>query len=113
MGATIHEVVAMETAAVETLATEPAAEAVTVIAPRLGTTIAPEPSAKARVDPHPEAGTKVVIREAMIEDVAPLRSAPMPETGSSSCGGLKLLDDDIIDPAFVSLSMELWRCTEN
>jgi hypothetical protein len=49
----------------------------------------------------------------MIEDVAPLRSAPMPETGLSSCGGLELLDDDLIDPAFVSLSMESWHQTEN
>jgi hypothetical protein len=37
----------------------------------------------------------------------------MPETGLSSCGGLELLDDDLIDPAFVSLSMESWHQTEN
>jgi hypothetical protein len=49
----------------------------------------------------------------MIEDVAPLRSVPMPETGSSSCGGLELLDDDLIDSAFVSLSMESCHRMEN
>jgi hypothetical protein len=56
-----------------------------------------------------EASTQVVVREAMIEDVAPLRSALMPETGSSSCGDLELLNDDLIDLAFISLSMESWR----
>jgi hypothetical protein len=64
-------------------------------------------------EPHVEADTQVVVREAMIEDVAPLHSAPMLETGSSSRGGLKLLDDDLIDPAFVSLSLESWRRMEN
>jgi hypothetical protein len=49
----------------------------------------------------------------MIEDVAPLRSVPMLETGSSSHRGLELLDNDLIDPAFVSLSMESWHWTEN
>jgi hypothetical protein len=49
----------------------------------------------------------------MIEDDVPLPLAPMPETGSTSHGGLELLDDDLIDPAFVSLSMESWRRIEN
>lgn len=75
--------------------------------------IAPEPTAEAPVDPHFEASTKVVVHEAMIEDVVPLRSAPVLETGSTSRGGLELLDDYLIDLAFVSLSMESWRRTEN
>jgi hypothetical protein len=62
-----------------------------------------------RVNLQREASTQVVVREEMIEDVAPLRSAPMPETGSSSCGDLELLNDDLIDLAFISLSMESWR----
>jgi hypothetical protein len=37
----------------------------------------------------------------------------MPATGSSSRGGLELLDDDLIDPTFVSLSMEPWRQMNN
>jgi hypothetical protein len=97
----------METAIMEMMATEPVAKAATTTAPGLGTTIAPELSAEARVDPYPEASTEVVVREVMIEDATPLRSVPMLETGSSSCGGLELLDDDLIDPTFVSLIMEL------
>jgi hypothetical protein len=58
------------------------------------------------VDPQLEASTQVIVREVMIEDVASLRLAPMPETGTTSRGGLELLDDDLIDPTFVSLSME-------
>jgi hypothetical protein len=103
----------METAIVETEATKPAVEVVTATAPGSGTTVAPEANAEERADPHPEASTQVVVREAMIEDVVPLRSAPMLETGSSSRGGLELLDNDLIDPAFVSLSMESWCRTEN
>jgi hypothetical protein len=102
----------METAATETMATRPVAEAAMVTAPRPGTTVAPELSAEARVDPHPEASTNLVVREAVIEEAAPLRSAPMLETGSSSRGGLELLEDDLVDPAVVSLSIESWRCTQ-
>jgi hypothetical protein len=76
----------MEKVVVEATATEPAAQAATVIAPRPGTMIAPKPSAEAWVDPDPEASTKVVVHDAMIEDAAPLRSVPMPETISSNCG---------------------------
>jgi hypothetical protein len=112
-GVTIPEAVAMETTAVETMAIEPVAETMTTIVPGPGTTIALKPSKEVWVDPHHETSTKAVIHEAMIKDVVPLRSAPMPETGSTRCGGLELLDDDLIDPAFVSLSMESWRWTEN
>jgi hypothetical protein len=112
-GTTIPEVVAMETATVEAVTTEPVVEAATTTTLALGTTVAPEASAGAQVDPQPEANTQVVIREVMIEDATPLRSAPMLETGSTSSGGLELLDDDLIDPTFVSLSMESWCRTEN
>jgi hypothetical protein len=112
-GATVLEAVAMETAAMEAMSTEPVVEAMTAIAPSSGTTIAPESSADAQVDPHPEASTEVVIRVVIVEDAALLRLAPVLETGSLSRGGLKLLDDDLIDPAFVSMSMESWRRTEN
>lgn len=103
----------METTVVEVMATDPVAEAATATTPRHGTTIAPEPSVEARVDLHSEASTEVAVREAMIEDAAPFHSTPMLETRSSSCGGLELLDDDLIDLAFIALSMESWRRTEN
>jgi hypothetical protein len=112
-GAAIPEDVVMETAIVEAGATELAVEAVIATTLGSGTIVAPEASAEARIKLHPEASTQVVIREAMIEDVAPLRSVPMLETGSSSHTGLELLDNDLIDPAFVSLSMESWHWMEN
>jgi hypothetical protein len=102
----IPEAVPMETTAVETESTEPVVGATTATAPGSGTTVALEPSAEARVDPQLEASTQVIVREVMIEDAASLRLAPMPETGTTSRGGLELLDDDLIDPTFVSLSME-------
>jgi hypothetical protein len=109
----IPKVVAIETTVVETGSTEPVVEAVTTTAPGPGTMGAPEPSAEARIDPHPKVSADVVVREEVIEEAAPLRLAPMPETGSSSCEFLELLDDDLIDPAFVSLSMESWCRMEN
>jgi hypothetical protein len=48
----------------------------------------------------------------MIEDAAPLRSALMLETGTLSRGGLKLLDDEVIDPFVVSPNMESWHRME-
>jgi hypothetical protein len=36
----------------------------------------------------------------------------MPETGTSSCGGLELLDEEMIDPTVVALNLESWRRTE-
>jgi hypothetical protein len=104
---------AIETATVGTKTIEPAVEVVTAAAPEADSTVAPEASMKARVDPLGEASTQVVIREVMIEVVALLCSAPMQETGSSSRGGFELLDGNLIDPAFVSLSMESWHRTEN
>jgi hypothetical protein len=101
----IPEAVTMETAIIEATATEPVAKS--------SAAIAPKPRAEARVDPQPEASTEVVVCEVVIEDAVPLRSAPMPETGTSSHGDLELLDDDLIDPAFVSLSMDLWHHIEN
>jgi hypothetical protein len=106
-GATIPEAVAMETTAVEKMAIKPVAEATTATTPGQGTTIALEPSAEARVDPHPKTSTEVVIRKAMRKDVAPLCSVPMLETGSTSRRCLELLENDLIDSAFVSLSIEL------
>jgi hypothetical protein len=103
----------METVVVEAESTELVIEAATGTSPGPGTTVAPELSAEEPVDPHPEVSIDVVVCEAVIEEVAPLHSAPMPATGSSSRGGLELLDDDLIDPTFVSLSMEPWRQMNN
>jgi hypothetical protein len=87
--AMILEVVAMETATFEVTATEPVAEPATATSPGPETTIAPEPSMEAWVDLQPEASTEVVVCEVMTKDEAPLRSAPMPEIGTSSRGCLE------------------------
>jgi hypothetical protein len=63
----------MESAIVEAATTEP-------VVGQAATT-SPEPRAEMRVDPQPESWTEVIIREAMVEDVVPLCSAPMPDTG--------------------------------
>jgi hypothetical protein len=48
----------------------------------------------------------------MKEDAAPLRSALMLETGTSSRGSLEFLCDKLIDLAIVSLNMESWCRTK-
>lgn len=64
------------------------------------------------VDLQPKSGTEVVFREAMVGDTTPLRSMLMPETRTSSREGLELLDDNLINPTFMFLSMESWCHTE-
>jgi hypothetical protein len=56
--------------------------------------------------------TDVVVHEPEIEEATQIRSAPMLETTSTSRGGLELLDDNLIDPAVVTLSMESMRHIE-
>jgi hypothetical protein len=92
-GQVILEAVAVEAATVEATTTEPVVEQVT--------TTAPEPRVEIQVDPQPSSSTEVVVREAMVEDAAPLHSAPMSEAGASSHRGLELLDDELIGPAVV------------
>jgi hypothetical protein len=110
--ATIPEAVAMQMVVVETKPTELVAETAEGTAPELGTTVAPKLRMGTRVDPLSGSSTYVVVREPIIEEVAPIRSAPMPEVTSSSRGGLELLDDNLIDPTAVARSMESWRHTE-
>jgi hypothetical protein len=81
----------MEMATMETETMEPAGEAAAATASVSGTTVTPEASMEERAESHPEVSAQVVAREAMIEDDAPLRSAPMLEAGSSSCGVLELM----------------------
>lgn len=100
----IPEVVAMETTTVEAATAEPAVEQTT--------TSARKPKVQTQVESQPGLSSKAMVREAMVEDATPLRSAPMPETGTSSCGGLELLDEEMIDPTVVALNLESWRRTE-
>jgi hypothetical protein len=102
---------AMETVAKETQPVEPVVETMEGIAPRLGTAVAPWLKMEMRVNPLLGASTDVVVREPIIEEVKPIRSAPMPEA-SSRRGGLELLDNDFIDPAVVARRMDSWRSIE-
>jgi hypothetical protein len=53
----------------------------------------------------PEPALEVVVRSPEIQDVEPIRSAPMTEAATSSRGGIKLLADDLVDSATVARHM--------
>jgi hypothetical protein len=72
----------------------------------------PEVRVETQVDPLPGASTDVVACEPIIEEAVSIHSAPVPEATSTSCGGLELLDDNLIDPAIITQSMESWRHTK-
>jgi hypothetical protein len=61
---------------------------------------------------QPEPALEVVIRSPEIQDVEPIRSAPMTEAATSSHGGIKLLADDLVDPATVARHLEAVRQAE-
>jgi hypothetical protein len=60
----------------------------------------------------PEPTLEVVVRSLEIQDAEPIRSAPMTEAATSSCGGLELLADDLVDPAMVARHLEVVRQAE-
>jgi hypothetical protein len=49
---------------------------------------------------------EVAIRSPEIQDVEPIRSAPMTEAAASSRGGIELVADDLVDPATVAKHLE-------
>jgi hypothetical protein len=59
-----------------------------------------------------EAALEVVVRSQEIQDVEPIRSAPMTEAATSSHGGVELLADDLVDPATVARHLEAVRQAE-
>jgi hypothetical protein len=48
----------------------------------------------------------VVLWSSKIQDAEPIRSAPMSETTAAGRDGLKLLADDLINPAAVARNLE-------
>jgi hypothetical protein len=60
----------------------------------------------------PEVALEVVVRSPKIQDAEPIRSAPMTEAATSSCGGVELLADDLVDPATVARHLEAVRQAE-
>jgi hypothetical protein len=61
---------------------------------------------------QPEPTLEVVVHSPEIQDVGPIRSAPMTEAATSSHGGIELLADDLVDPATVPRHLEAVRQAE-
>jgi hypothetical protein len=59
---------------------------------------------EATAEPRP--ALEVVVRSPEIQDVEPIRSAPMTEAATSSRGGVELLADDLVDSATVARHLE-------
>jgi hypothetical protein len=92
----LPKTVAVEPTTIEPLVVEPSEVEMTMAAPKLRSEV--------RVDPPQGSSTKIVIREAIIEEAVLLQSAPMRESGSLSREGLELRNDELIDPAVVALN---------
>jgi hypothetical protein len=60
----------------------------------------------------PESTLEVVIRSPEIQDVEPIRSAPMSGASTNNRGGIELLADDLVDPAVVARHLEAMRQAE-
>jgi hypothetical protein len=63
-------------------------------------------------DVLPEFGLEVVVRSPEIQDAEPIRSAPMSKAAATSCGGLELLADDLVDLTTVARNLEAMRRAE-
>jgi hypothetical protein len=59
-----------------------------------------------RDDVLPESTLEVVVRSLEIQDVEPIRSAPMSGAATSGRGGIELLADDLVDSAAVARHLE-------
>jgi hypothetical protein len=61
---------------------------------------------------QPKPALEVVVRSPEIQDTEPIRSAPMTEAATSSCGGVELLVDNLVDLATVAPHLEAVRQAE-
>jgi hypothetical protein len=107
-GSTIPEVVPVEGEVPETqvaagAATEPA---------EITSGGAPGVAEEVRDDVLPESSLEVVVRSPEIQDVEPIRSAPMSEAAITSRGGIELLADDLVDPTAIARNLEAMRWAE-
>jgi hypothetical protein len=73
---------------------------------------APAMAGGERDDVLPGSTLDVVVRSPKIQDAEPIRSAPMSGAATSSCGGIELLADDLVDPAVVARHLEAMRQAE-
>jgi uncharacterized membrane protein len=104
-GSTIPEAVPVEGVVRE-------AEVATGAATKLAEITAPGVTEQVRGDALPEASLEVVVRSPEIQDAEPIRSAPISEAAATSRDGLKLLADDLINPATVARNLESMRRAE-
>jgi hypothetical protein len=98
-GATIPEVVPVEGVVPEVEVLEGAASGPEVA-------IAPEATEEVRDDVLPESSMDIVVRSPEIQDAEPIHLVLMSEVAATTCGGLELLADDLIDLAMVVHSLE-------
>jgi hypothetical protein len=63
-------------------------------------------------DALPEPALEVVVRSLEIQGAEPIYSAPMSRAATSSRGELKLLADELVDPATVARHLEAVRQAE-
>jgi hypothetical protein len=104
-GSTIPEAVPVEGVMPEAeVATEAATEPAEVAGPGV--------AEEERGDALLEVNLEVVVRSLEIQDAELIRSAPMSEATTTSQGGLKLLEDDLISPTAVARNMESMRRAE-
>jgi hypothetical protein len=73
---------------------------------------APAMAEEKREEVLPDSNLEVVVRSPEIQDVEPIRSAPMSGTATTSRGGNELLADDIVDPAAVARHLGAMRRAE-
>jgi hypothetical protein len=73
---------------------------------------APAMAKEKRDEVLPESSLEVVVHLPEIQDAEPIRSAPISGTATSSCGGIELLVDDLVDLAAVACNLEAMRRAE-
>jgi hypothetical protein len=107
-GSTIPEAVPVEGLVPETLEAARAAPKPKEVA----SGGAPAMVEKKRDEVLPDSSLEVVVRSLEIQDAEPIHSAPMSGTATTSRGGIKLLADDLVDPAAVARNLEAMRWAE-
>jgi hypothetical protein len=73
---------------------------------------APAMAGEERDDVLPDSTLEVVVRSPEIQDAEPICSALMSGATTSSCGGVELLPDDLVDPTAVARHLEAMRQAE-
>jgi hypothetical protein len=90
----------------------PEAEVITRSASGPAGTPAPEITEEVHDDALLETSMDIVVRSPEIQDTEPIHSALMSEVAVASRDGLKLLADDLINPATVARNLESMRWTD-